>query len=140
MASESVTTLVDSNIILDIVTADATWGAWSKRQLAAAASTGGVVINPLIYSEVSIGFDLLEQVDAVLPETTFRREPLPYIAGFLAGKAFLTYRRRGGAKTAPLPDFYIGAHAAVAGHRLLTRDRARYATYFPKVDIIAPEV
>ena len=83
-------------------------------------------MNPIVYAEVSIGFDRIEDLDRVLPETMIRREPLPYAAGFLAGKAFMLYRRRGGAKSRPMPDFYIGAHAAVAGYRLLTRDAQRY--------------
>lgn len=136
--AQPVVTLVDSNVILDVVTEDPRWVAWSEEHLARAADEGDVVINPIVYAEVSVGFDRLEDLDAALPETAFKREPLPYAAGFLAGKAFVSYRRRGGARPMPLPDFYIGAHAAVAGHRLLTRDGARYATYFPRVELIAP--
>ena len=140
MGSNSGTvTLVDTNVILDIVTEDEKWASWSEEQLAQAADAGEVVINPIVYAEVSVGFDRIEDLDTALPETWFRREALPYAAGFLAGKAFLTYRRKGGTKTSPLADFYIGAHAAVRGHRLLTRDNGRYATYFPKVDLITPE-
>ena len=138
MASDALVTLVDTNVILDIVTEDERWATWSEEQLAKAADDGIVVINPIVYAEASIGFERIEDLDSALPETSFRRDPLPYSAGFLAGKAFLTYRRRGGTKTTPLPDFYIGAHAAVAGHRLLTRDKARYQTYFPRVTLIAP--
>lgn len=138
MANDSVSTLVDSNIILDVVTDDPEWSGWSIARLTQAADDGAVVINPIIYAEVSARFDRIEEVDAALPETAFRRDQLPYAAGFLAAKAFLGYRRRGGVRTTPLPDFYIGAHAAVAGHRLLTRDAARYGTYFPRVDLIAP--
>jgi hypothetical protein len=97
-----------------------------------------LVVNPLIYAEVSIAYTKIEEVEAALPSDVFRREALPYEAAFLAGKAFLRYRKRGGARRAPLPDFYIGAHAAVAGFRLLTRDAARYRTYFPTVTLIAP--
>ena len=96
------------------------------------------MINPLIYAEVSAGYERIEQLEEVLPPDVFRHDPLPYEAAFLAGKCFLAYRQRGGAKTASLPDFYIGAHAAVAGYRLLTRDTRRYRTYFPTVGLIAP--
>ncbi len=140
MASEtSTTTLVDSNVLLDIMTDDATWAAWSSEMLADALDSGQVVINPIIYAEVSVGYDDIEELDRALPQSVLRREPLPYEAGFLAGKAFLSYRERGGAKPAPLPDFYIGAHAAVAGHRLLTRDARFYRTYFPRVERITPD-
>jgi hypothetical protein len=96
------------------------------------------VINPLIFAEISVGFKQIEELEAVLPRSDFRREPLPYEAGFLAGKAFLLYRQRGGPRTSPMPDFYIGAHAAVAGYRLLTRDAQRYRSYFPTLRLIAP--
>ncbi len=97
------------------------------------------MINPIVYAEVSTGFDRIEDLDDSVPAGDFRREELPCEAGFLAGKAFLAYRRRGGQKRSPLPDFYIGAHAAVRGYRLLTRDAARYRSYFPAVSLIAPE-
>jgi predicted nucleic acid-binding protein len=132
------TTLVDSCVLLDLVLDDPAWAQWSVDALAEAADEGPLVINPIIYAEVSVGYDAVEELELFLPATEYQREPLPYSAGFLAGKAFLKYRRAGGAKTSSLPDFYIGAHAAVAGHRLLTRDKARYATYFPTVALIAP--
>ncbi len=132
-------TLVDSNVLLDVVTDDPTWADWSAESLAQLLDQGAVVINPIVYAEVSVGFDRIEDLDAALPETSFRREPLPYSAGFLAGKAFLTYRRSGGSRSAPLPDFYIGAHAAVTGYRILTRDAPRYRTYFPRVELITPQ-
>ena len=97
-----------------------------------------LVINPLVYAEVSTCFDRIEDLEAALPQDAFRREALPYDAAFLAGKCFLAYRRRGGTRRSPLPDFYIGAHAAVAGYRLLTRDASRYRTYFPRLELIAP--
>ena len=132
-------TLVDSNILLDVATGDPTWADWSSRALEAAANESPLAINTLIYAEVSIGYERIEQLEQAIPSNTFRREPLPYEAAFLAGKAFLKYRRRGGQRTSPLPDFYIGAHAAVSGFRILTRDPRRYRTYFPTVDIISPE-
>lgn len=132
-------TLVDSSVVLDVVTADATWAGWSADALADARDAGRLAINPIIYAEVSAGFDRIEALDEVVPGTDFVREALPYEAGFVAGKAFLRYRRRGGARRSPLPDFYIGAHAAVRGYRLLSRDAARYRTYFPTVELIAPE-
>jgi predicted nucleic acid-binding protein len=132
------TVLVDSNVLLDVATNDPVWAEWSAQALEAAADQAPLAINPLIYAEVSIGFARIEDVEEALPVRLYRREPLPYEAAFLAGKAFLQYRRRGGARTAPLPDFYIGAHAAVAGFQLLTRDPTRYRTYFPTVELIAP--
>jgi predicted nucleic acid-binding protein len=96
------------------------------------------VINPIIYAEVSAGFDRIEDVDAALPAAGFIREPLPYQAGFLAARAFVDYRRRGGARSFPLADFYIGAHAAVNRYRLVTRDTARFKTYFPTVELVTP--
>ena len=131
-------TLVDSNVILDIVTDDAEWGDWSAARLADAAEAGMLAINPIIYAEVSVGFDRIEDVEDVLPQTYYRRLPLPYEAAFLAGQCFVEYRRRGGARRSPMPDFYIGAHAALAGLALLTRDSARYRAYFPRLRLIAP--
>ncbi len=131
-------TLVDSNVILDVVTEDEEWLDWSAAMLGRAADTEHLVINPLIYAEVAVRFDSIESLDAVLPPDYYVREPLPWEAAFLAARAFLLYRRKGGARLAPLPDFYIGAHAAIAGHTLLTRDARRYRTYFPKLRIVAP--
>lgn len=132
------TTLVDACIILDLTTDDPKWADWSEDALAQAADEGPLVINPIVYAEVSVDFNSVEELDEVLNEAELGREPLPFDAGFLAGKAFLTYRRRGGSRRTPLADFYIGAHAAIAGHRLLTRDTNRYLTYFPTVALIAP--
>jgi predicted nucleic acid-binding protein len=130
--------LVDSNVLLDIATNDALWGDWSSRALADCAEHASLLINPIIYAEVSIGFSTVEALDAALPAASYAREPLPWEAGFLAGKCFLAYRRRGGARSSPLPDFYIGAHAAIENLALLTRDAARYRTYFSGLEILAP--
>src|SRR5207248_358918 len=124
--------LVDSNVILDVVTDDATWSEWSSDAIERAANDTVLLVNPVVYAEVSIGFDRIEELEDAMPPELFRRDPLPYDAAFLAGKAFLAYRRRGGRRLTPLPDFYIGAHAAVAGYRLLTRDPRRYRAYFPR--------
>lgn len=136
---EQAVTLVDSCVLLDILTDDPIWGDWSAGTLAAARDHGALVINPIIYAEVSTGFDAVEQLDDALPTAEIVREPLPYQAGFLAAKAFLSYRERGGERRSPLPDFLIGAHAAVLGYRLLTRDEKRYRTYFPTLRLICPE-
>lgn len=131
-------TLVDSNVILDVVSEDSEWLDWSASMISTAAQSGRLVINPLIYAEVSCGYNRIEELDAAVPPEYFIREPLPWPAAFLAAKAFLRYRRRGGSRQAPLPDFYIGAHAAIAGYTLLTRDRRRYRAYFPKLRLVAP--
>jgi predicted nucleic acid-binding protein len=132
-------TLIDSCVLLDVITGDTRWADWSAGQIAAAMDTGRVVINPLIYAEVSVGFETLEELDDLLPATDYERELLPFVAGFAAGKAFVRYRRSGDGKRSPLPDFFIGAHAALAGYQLLTRDTSRYRTYFPALRIIAPD-
>lgn len=131
--------LVDSNVILDIVTEDQTWFQWSSETLARYAEDHILVINPIIYAEVSIGFDRIEDVEIVLSPAFFRREPLPWEAAFLAGKCFLAYRRSGGKRSSTLPNFFIGAHATIAGIPLLTRETSRYRTYFPKLKLIAPD-
>jgi predicted nucleic acid-binding protein len=131
-------TLIDSCVLLDVITGDRQWADWSAAEIAAAMDTRRAVINPLIYAEVSAGYQTIEELEELLPAGDYEREPLPYLAGFAAGKAFLCYRRSGGDKRSPMPDFYIGAHAAVTGYQLLTRDVRRYRTYFPTVDIIAP--
>lgn len=131
-------TLVDSNVLLDILTEDPTWSSWSTQALATAAETGPLFINPIIYGEVSVRFSRIEDLDEALPPNDFARLDLPWAASFLAAKAFHTYRRRGGARTSTLPDFLIGAHAAVAEVGLLTRDAGRYRTYFPSVELTTP--
>jgi predicted nucleic acid-binding protein len=130
--------LVDSNVLLDVLTEDPDWFEWSSGALAAAADSNRLAINPLIYAEVSVGFDRIEALDDAVPADDFVRLPLPWAAGFLAGKCFVEYRRAGGARQAPLPDFYIGAHAAVEGMSLLTRDPSRFRTYLPQLALIAP--
>lgn len=130
--------LVDSNIILDLASEDDEWLEWSASALERAATSSRLVINPIIYAEVSMRFDRIEDVDGLTPLTYFERRPLPWDAAFLAAKCFMTYRKRGGTRGSPLPDFYIGAHAAVEGLTLLTRDATRYRYYFPKLRLIAP--
>ena len=131
-------TLVDSNVILDVLTGDTEWLDWSAAALARRADAGPLVVNPLIYAEVAARFDRIEDLEAALPEDYFLRQPLPWEAAFLAGRSFIRYRRRGGRRRSPLPDFYIGAHALVGGLTLLTRDARRYRSYFPALRIIAP--
>lgn len=130
-------TLVDTNVLLDVFTGDPTWMEWSAHALAEAADQGSLVINPIIYAEVSVGFDRIEDLDLELAND-FVRSDLPWEAAFLAGKCHLRYRKQGGSKHAPLPDFYIGAHAAIESHQLLTRDARRFRTYFPSVKLISP--
>jgi hypothetical protein len=130
--------LVDSNVLLDLMTEDTRWLSWSAEAVETAADRFRLVINPIIYAEVSIRYSRIEDLEAALPRAMLDREAIPYEAAFLAGKCFLVYRQRGGTKRSPLPDFLIGAHAAVAGYRLLTRDPARYRSYFPRLSLIAP--
>lgn len=131
--------LVDANVLLDVMTEDADWIGWSAEALMPAADRRRLVINPVIYAEVSIRYSRTEDLDAALPKTMFDREVIPYEAAFLAGKSFSAYRRRGATKRSPLPDFFIGAHAAVAGYLLMTRDAPRYQTYYPRLSLIAPD-
>jgi len=132
-------TLVDSNVLLDVLTEDETWFEWSSNALADAAEVGPLFINPIIYAEVSVRFSRIEDLDVALPESDYRRLPLPWASAFLAGKVFLEYRRNKGTKSTTLPDFFIGAHAAVAQLELLSRDTARYRTYFPTVQLRGPD-
>jgi predicted nucleic acid-binding protein len=127
--------VVDSNVLLDLFTDDPAWSSWSQARLAEAFDSGQVVINPIIYAEISVAFARVETLDRALP-AELTREALPWEAAFLAGKSFLEYRRRGGTKRSPLPDFYIGAHAAVTGRALLTRDAGRYRTLLPRLALI----
>ncbi|MCD6292948.1 MAG: type II toxin-antitoxin system VapC family toxin [Deltaproteobacteria bacterium] len=130
--------LVDSNIILDLFLNDPTWGEWSETTLEKLDAHSTLCINPIIYTEISISFSHIETLEEVIIAANFQLLELPREALFLAGKAFLKYRRRGGNKRSPLPDFYIGAHAAVLNLELITRDTARYRSYFPTIKLISP--
>ena len=130
--------LVDSNVLLDVLTEDPEWYDWSSDALKTLAERAQLVINPIVYAEVSIRFETIEELESAIPASVFGRRDMPWEAAFLAGKCFLKYRRAGGRRAAPLPDFFIGAHAAVEGMDLLTRDTVRYRTYFPTVRLIAP--
>lgn len=131
--------MVDSNVLLDVLTEDEEWFAWSSKALAEHAESHTLVINPIVYAEVSIGFERIEDLEAALPEAAFQRRRIPPEAAFLAGKCFARYRRRGGGRPSVLPDFFVGAHAAVEGMSLITRDASRYRTYFPRLNVIAPD-
>ena len=131
--------MLDCNILLDIVTADAKWLDWSAKQFRAAAAEGQVLLNPIIYAELAPAFDSQAVLDRWLRPTIFNRLRLPYEAGYRASEAFVAYRERGGTKASPLPDFYIGAHAEFAGLTLVTRYVTLYRSYFPKLKLIAPD-
>lgn len=133
-----VSTLVDSNVLLDILTDDAGWFEWSSTALIRAADLGPVIINALVVAEVAHHFESFEELADALSPKDFRLEEIPSEAAFLAGRAHVAYRRRGGERLRTFPDFLIGAHAAVSGHALLTRDARRYQTYFPTVQVVAP--
>ena len=131
--------LVDSNVLLDVLTEDPTWFEWSSGTLRSCAERHILAINPIIYAEISVRFVQVEELEQALTGNPLERLPLPWEAAFLAGKCFTQYKRRGGTRPSTLPDFFIGAHAAVAGLRLLTRDAKRYHTYFPGLEVIAPD-
>jgi predicted nucleic acid-binding protein len=131
-------TLIDTNVLIDYLNQSSEWFSWAADMLSEAAENGSVVVNPIIYAEVAVAFARIEDVEKALPLEYFVRAPIPWDAAFLAGKAFQQYRRRGGVRTSPLPDFFIGAHAAVAGMPLLTRNPRHFRAYFPKLKIIAP--
>jgi hypothetical protein len=130
--------LVDTNVLLDVLQDDPQWAEWSVGQLRAQARVHDLAINPVIYTEISLSFSTIEALDAVVARMTLEIQEIPKAALFLAGKAFAQYRRRGGAKTQVLPDFFIGAHAAVNRWPLLTRDASRFRTYFPEMAVVAP--
>ena len=131
--------LVDSNVLLDLIKEDSAWLNWSLAMLEAAALDGPLLINPIIYAELSIGYPTLGELEEFLAGTGLRMTEIPKEALFLAGKAFVSYRRAAGSKTGVLPDFFIGAHAKVSGLTVLTRDVGRYRTYFPTVKLLTPE-
>jgi predicted nucleic acid-binding protein len=132
-------TFVDSNVLIDVASMDPAWEPWSRAALEAAHERSIVVINAIVYAELAVGYATVEALDRSLPADLYRREAVPFHAAFLAAACYRTYRQRGGSRTSTLPDFFIGAHAAVAGYRLLTRDASRYRTYFPTLEIIAPD-
>lgn len=130
--------LVDTNVFVDVWTRDPVWAEWSEQALARAADAGPLAVNPVIYAELCLGFEAESQLDEALAEAGVRRLALPYRAAWPAARAFAAYRRRGGRRSAPLPDFFIGAHALVEGLTVLTRDARRYRGYFPGLRLIAP--
>jgi predicted nucleic acid-binding protein len=130
--------VVDTNVFVDLWTRDPVWGEWSEKALARAAERGPLAVNPIIYAELCLGFNRESLLEETLADAGIRRLPLPYRAAWPAASAFAVYRKRGGKRTAPLPDFFIGAHVLVEGLTLLTRDARRYRTYFPGVRLIAP--
>ncbi len=130
--------LIDSNVLIDVITSDPVWSTWSEVRIANAVAQESAFINPIIYAELAPAFKSLGELDEWLDPEVYQRLPLPYGAGWRASQAFLQYRRAGGTRVSPLPDFYIGAHAAIAGLTLVTRDAARYVTYFPEVTLLAP--
>jgi predicted nucleic acid-binding protein len=132
-------TLVDSNVLIDISVRNPQWLHWSTEALIDALDRGPVLVDQVVFAEFSVGYPTPEECEWALQVQGIERVPIPWPAAFLAGRAFAAYKQRGGTKLAPLPDFFIGAHAAVTGHRLLTRDAGRYRTYFPTVELIAPE-
>jgi predicted nucleic acid-binding protein len=132
--------LIDSNVLLDVITEDSEWSNWSAGALRTAADSAPLVINPIVYAEVSVRYSRIEALEEALAPVFLQREAIPFEAAFLAGKAFVAYRRRGGVRRSPLPDFFIGAHAAVRGYRLLTRDGARYRDYFPELEMVSPDL
>lgn len=130
--------LVDSKVLLGVIQDDPQWADWSAAQIERLADAGELAINPIIFAEVSVAYAQAWEVDQMLDSLALKRLDLPWEAAFLAGKAFVAYRQRGGTRRSPLPDFYIGAHAAVSGCKLLTRDEQRYRTYFPGLELVAP--
>ena len=133
-------TFVDTNVLLDLVTDDPVWADWSIEQLELASVSGSLYINDVVYAELSVRYERIEELDDFVDQAGLKFTPFPRAALFLAGKAFTKYRRRGGTRTGVLPDFFIGAHAAIQNLPLLTRDVARYRSYFPTVTLISPEV
>ena len=131
--------VIDSNVLIDVLQGDAVWAEWSHAQLVPLIAQRRAMIIPIIYVELAAGYATIEALEAAIGPLRLTRESLSWEAAFLAGKAYQLYRKRGGAKRSPLPDFYIGAHASLAGHALLTREPKRYREYFPKLKVIAPK-
>lgn len=131
--------LIDTNVLLDLVTGDPNWADWSIAQLEAASLNGPLLINDVVYAELAVRYDRVEDLEVFVEEAGLALAPMPRAALFLAGKVFTQYRRLGGSRTGVLPDFFIGAHAAVDELSLLTRDVGRYRTYFPKLKLITPD-
>jgi predicted nucleic acid-binding protein len=131
--------LVDTNVLVDLAVRDPVWLGWSRSQLVRLAGREPLVINPVIYAEFSVRYERIDEVDQLLPDDEFLRESLPWAAAFAAGAAFRVYRSGGGARDRVLPDFLIGAHAAIRGYSILTRDPKGYRAYFPGVPLISPE-
>lgn len=131
--------LVDSNVIIDILTEDTNWFAWSSKHLETLANHHTLLVNKIIYAEISVSFNKIEELEQALSPQIFKRSQIPWEAAFLAGKAFLHYRKKGGSRVTPLPDFLIGAHAAVDNLILLTRDGHRFKHYFPKLQVVCPD-
>jgi len=132
--------LIDTCVVTDLASPESQWFEWSAETLERLDQNNTFVINPIIYAECSVGFERIEEVEALFNHLGFSSKPIPKEALFLAGKAFFQYKKRKGGKTNVLPDFFIGAHAAVAGYQLMTRDKGRFNTYFPSVELIMPEV
>lgn len=130
--------MVDSCVILDVITKDPHWFEWSSSTVSHALEEEKLVVNPVVYAEVSVRYLDIREVEAALPATLFEFQPITREAAFLAGKCFARYRKRGGTRTSPLPDFFIGAHAALSGYALITRDPRRFREYFPKLEIVCP--
>jgi predicted nucleic acid-binding protein len=132
-------TIVDTNVLVDLTLVGSSWHSWSRSQVVSAFRRGPVVINPIIYAEFSFRYEDIEEVERLLPQDEFRRENLPWPAAFAAAAAFRVYRASGGGRERILPDFLIGAHAAIRGYSVLTRDSKGYRSYFPSLDLITPE-
>ena len=132
-------TLIDTNVLIDVAVRDPVWSKWSYSKMVSALEQGSLVINQIIYAEFSMRYEAVDDVDDALPEDEFRRESLPFEAAFAASRAFSVYRRLGGPREKVMPDFLIGAHAAIRGYPILTRDPAGFRKYFPDVELITPD-
>jgi predicted nucleic acid-binding protein len=133
-------TFVDSNVLLDLLTSDPIWGAWSASAIESAAADGALLINDIVYAELAVGFPTIESLDRFVADTELKIAPMPRAALYLAAKTHLRYRQSGGTRTSVLPDFLIGAQAAVSNAPVLTRDARRFRTYFPTVELFSPDM